>query len=93
MIALCKVSRPDEPGPAMAGEVAIRPIPEVPGGGWHHVMLDGKPVAVAYCPKCGKKGYLNGHEIADDGKVTPSLICPHTPCDFHDFVRLLGYEA
>lgn len=29
-----------------------------------------------------------GHQIAPDGTVSPSVVCPHDGCDFHEFVRL-----
>lgn len=29
-----------------------------------------------------------GHDIAEDGTVTPSVVCPHAPCTWHVFVRL-----
>jgi hypothetical protein len=98
MWVLKKVPRPERraaglilgPGEADAEILKLR---EVPGGGWHHVILDGKPVVVAYCPKCGKEGYLDEHEIDVDGVVTPSLVCPHAPCDFHGRVALQNYEA
>ena len=98
MTTLPKVKRPDSRAQALIlgpgdADAEILKTDEVPGGGWHHVILDGKPVAVAYCPRCGKKGYLDHHEIAADGVVSPSLICPHAPCEFHDSIQLLGFEA
>lgn len=59
--------------------------------GWYCVILDGKPTAVMSCPKCLYAGYLDGHEIAQDGTVTPSCVCPRN-CGFHDMVRLSGWE-
>lgn len=35
------------------------------------------------------------HKIADDGTVSPSLICPRANdegCAFHEFVRLLNWK-
>jgi len=97
MIQLRKVKRPESRAEGLIlgpiGDAEILATDEVPGGGWHHVILDGKPTAVAYCPKCGKKGYLDEHTIAADGTVSPSLVCPHQPCDFHDNVQLMGYES
>lgn len=29
-----------------------------------------------------------GHQIAPDGAVHPSVVCPHDGCDFHEFVKL-----
>ncbi len=75
-----------------AGEVRLLADREVPGGGWHHVILNGNPVVVAYCPKCFKEGYLDEHEIDCDGQVTPSMVCGREGCDFHDMVTLGNYE-
>ena len=44
------------------------------------------------CPK-GHYGYLGDHEIAADGTVAPSVVCPAEGCGFHDTVRLLGWDA
>lgn len=93
MILLPKIPRPARPTLRPVGEASILGPAIAPQGGWHHTILDGKPVAVAYCPKCGKEGYLDDHSIADDGTVTPSLICSHAPCDFHDTVKLAAWEA
>lgn len=65
---------------------------EVPGGGWHHVIRDGKPIVIAYCPLCGKDGDLGDHQIDAEGNVSPIVVCPHTPCTFHDMVKLDTYE-
>ena len=34
---------------------------------------------------------IETHCIADDGTVSPSLVCPHK-CGFHEFVKLCGWE-
>jgi hypothetical protein len=39
------------------------------------------------CPGCKKVAPLD-HEIAKDGSVTPSVVCPHEGCSFHDFIKL-----
>jgi hypothetical protein len=36
---------------------------------------------------------LRGHSIASDGRVSPSVVCRTTGCDFHDFVSLDGWSA
>ena len=52
------------------------------------------------CPKCGNAAALDGHTIAEDGTVSPSVVCPfkvktkenlEEPCGFHDHVRLSGW--
>jgi hypothetical protein len=44
------------------------------------------------CPK-GHLGSLADHDIADDGRVSPSVVCPYDGCDFHDFIKLEGWSA
>ena len=34
---------------------------------------------------------LSEHKIADDGTVSPSLVCPYDGCNFHEFVKLEGW--
>ncbi len=92
MTTLPKVARPPRRVIGQVGDADILDVELAPKGGWHHTILDGKPVVVAYCPKCRKKSYLTDHEISDDGVAKPSVICPHEPCDFHDLVQLLGFE-
>lgn len=49
-----------------------------------------KVLAVITCPRCQKEYVLSGnvHQVSRDGTVTPSLVCPCVPCDFHEFVTL-----
>lgn len=54
--------------------------------------VSGKKSAVVCCPGCGKPGSLMDHQIAADGTVSPSLICPRE-CGFHDTVKLGGWPA
>ena len=51
---------------------------------------DGTKTAWMRCPN-GHFGVLSGHEIAQDGKVTPSVQCPEEGCRFHDNVILEGW--
>jgi hypothetical protein len=32
------------------------------------------------------------HKIAPDGTVTPSYVCTHPECSFHQMVRLIGWD-
>jgi len=41
------------------------------------------------CPN-GHIGVLD-HEIAEDGTVTPSVMCDREGCDFHEMIRLLDW--
>lgn len=45
------------------------------------------------CPDCGQSAPIWYHDIAADGTVTPSLICPMDGCSWHVFVTLLGWAA
>lgn len=48
--------------------------------------------AVVSCPKCvGGLSLRKNHRILADGTVTPSLVCTHEGCTFHEFVRLEGW--
>lgn len=50
--------------------------------------------AIVRCPGCGKTSSLGPlHTVADDGTVTPSFVCPHAPCPFHEWVRLLDWTT
>jgi hypothetical protein len=41
----------------------------------------------------GNLAVLIDHDIAKDGTVTPSVVCPNGNCAFHDYVRLDGWEG
>jgi len=43
------------------------------------------------CPN-GHSDVLDDHTIADDGTVTPSVVCPYDGCDWHVHVRLEGWS-
>ena len=55
-------------------------------------VVTGQTSADITCPKCGRIGSLMGHEVAADGSVTPSLVCPQDSCLFHRFGVLDGWE-
>lgn len=45
--------------------------------------------AECVCPICAKVSMVGrNHDVADDGTVSPSYVCPFPPCTFHAFVRL-----
>jgi hypothetical protein len=33
------------------------------------------------------------HKIAADGTVSPSFVCPHPGCGFHEFIVLSGWPG
>lgn len=43
------------------------------------------------CPDCAAVGMLD-HDVADDGAVSPSLVCPREGCGFHAWARLGGWR-
>lgn len=60
-------------------------------GTWRPVTIGGESSAFFRCPKCPTYGSLFGtHDIADDGTVTPSVVCPN--CDFHESIKLEGWQ-
>ena len=45
--------------------------------------------AECVCPLCNKVSMVGrNHTVTDDGVVSPSYVCPFSPCTFHEFVRL-----
>lgn len=50
----------------------------------------GKTV-ILKCPKCEASDRLN-HTIEKDGTVNPSVVCVNGTCNFHEFVKLEGWE-
>jgi hypothetical protein len=48
--------------------------------------------ATIICPMCGQYGSLEDHSIAEDGAVTPSVVCPNENCSFHENILLDGWK-
>lgn len=44
------------------------------------------------CPKCGKSFTLENHGIQEDGRVNPSVVCPHAKCPYHEFAILENWN-
>jgi hypothetical protein len=55
---------------------------------WWYWLPD---VVMYQCPN-GHIGSLDDHEIADDGTVSPSVVCPHVGCGFHDNIKLADWN-
>jgi len=57
---------------------------------WWPIVVDQLKASVKATMKCshGHVMTLRGHEIAPDGAVSPSVVCPQAGCDFHEFVTL-----
>jgi hypothetical protein len=54
------------------------------------------------CPHCARAsslrivdtdGTAEGHDIASDGTVSPSVVCPYPDCAWHTFVRLADWSG
>lgn len=54
---------------------------------------DKKFKAFVWCPSCELRSGIVGHTIDTKGKLSPSFVCPHDGCDFHDNVQLDEYGA
>ena len=57
---------------------------------WRPVRTGGPATASLVCSN-GHDGLIDEHEIAEDGTVTPSVVCPHEGCGFHEYVQLNGW--
>lgn len=60
-------------------------------GTWRPWDFAGGRRVILACPRCGEEASLGGHKIADDGAVTPSVVCPQHSCDYHEMIRLLDW--
>ena len=60
---------------------------------WHAVRRDAQVVVYLVCV-CHQRGSLEDHDIAEDGTVTPSVVCPicgrHVHVWLHDWP---GWDA
>jgi hypothetical protein len=57
---------------------------------WHlYTLSDGRQLVETRCTN-GHIGTL-GHNIAVDGTVSPSVVCQHEGCNFHEFIKLDGW--
>lgn len=44
------------------------------------------------CPDCGRVNSLSNHTIHPTGAVTPSVVCSHVGCRFHEYIVLTDWE-
>lgn len=60
-----------------------------PGRWWYEGPAHNR-VIVTCCPTCGHDAQmaLVVHSIGNDGTVSPSFVCPHPTCTFHEAVKL-----
>ena len=59
---------------------------------WKGALINKRRTALLTC-RNGHTCSLSQHEIAADGRVTPSCVCPQFGCDFHEWVLLVGWKA
>lgn len=58
-------------------------------GTWKALQIPNSKKATFTCPNCQQLGTLVDHDIADDGTVTPSVVCD---CGFHEWIKLEGWH-
>ena len=58
---------------------------------WNYIYLTELKImsATVICSN-GHWAGIERHKIADDGTVTPSVVC--TRCDFHEMIKLVGWD-
>lgn len=82
----------------------IRLIPQAPSGEdfwtkdsrgtWRGSRINGEKRSANFCcPGCGQRASLSHHTIAEDGKVSPSVVCPTEGCTFHEWIQLEGWSS
>lgn len=57
-----------------------------------HVYQSGHVEVITRCAN-GHIGSLGNHTIADDGTVTPSVVCQKPGCNYHEFIQLEGWKG
>jgi hypothetical protein len=85
--------RPEPQAYRPARPVTVMYLPEVtpdpPPMHWApcHPLAFRRFKASMTCPH-GHGLTLRGHSIAQNGEVSPSVVCPFPGCNFHEYVRL-----
>lgn len=60
---------------------------------WRPLLnMEGKRISASIVCARGHHGVLTDHIIDKDGIVSPSVVCPEEGCDFHEFIRLIGWS-
>ena len=73
----------------------VGPASSLRAGTWttRNVLGAGeKPRVIIGCPTCGRRGVLDDHTVDESGIVSPSVVCPHLACDFHDYIALKDWR-
>ena len=57
------------------------------------IGLNNKKTASVSCPRCGMVFSLSNHNILNNGRVTPSVICDerYGGCGWHDYMILINW--
>jgi len=55
-------------------------------------LAEGGRSASATCAN-GHTCSLTDHTINEDGTVSPSLVCPYEGCEWHENVKLEGWQS
>ncbi len=59
---------------------------------WTHQISGGRRQVITRCAN-GHIGSLDDHTIADDGTVSPSVVCQRQGCNFHEFIKLEDWKG
>lgn len=60
---------------------------------WLPVTRDssGLPPTAGVTCENGHEGLISDHAIAEDGTVSPSVVCTEEGCGWHEYIRLDGW--
>jgi hypothetical protein len=66
-----------------------------PSSRWWRTEYEDGSLVILSCPGCNAPMSLQsprqrGHDIAQDGTVSPSVGCPQ--CGYHEFIKLEGWQ-
>lgn len=61
-------------------------------GTWTRATKKEGKTAIVNCPDCSNMLSLSKHEIRKDGLVAPSLVCPYSDYNFHEYIILENWE-
>lgn len=63
-----------------------------PNSWWINRISNGSKQVITRCAN-GHIGSLDNHRISPDGTVSPSVVCQHEGCTFHEFIRLEDWKG
>lgn len=66
----------------------------IPRDRWHFNADRSMKFPIVECPNCGDGmlGDFAPHGIQEDGRVYNSVVCQRDGCDFHNYVKLDGWN-